>query len=133
MAHQAQTGHRRMGRSINGLGAIVAVVMMAVVMLPAAAQTPTPTPEQMRMLQQLPPSERQALLKSLGLESVPGQSAEPIEFPDGMLPEEPETEEILPEERPLEAGDTIILRLELPLEIWPVGAALDTHLTELFT
>ena len=119
MANQAQAGHRRMSRSINLLGAIVALVMMAAAVTPAAAQTatPTPTPEQMRMLQQLPPSERQALLKSLGIESAPGQTVEDLEFPDSMLPEEPETEEIVPEERPLEAGDTIILRLELPLEL----------------
>ncbi len=39
---------------------------------PARGQMPTatPTPEQLRMLQQLPPSERQALLRSLGWQSA---------------------------------------------------------------
>jgi len=119
MANQTQTGHRRMGRTINGLGAVAALLILAAAVTPAVAQTPTPTPEQMRMLQQLPPSERQALLRSLGLDTVPGQgqSSEQTEFPDSMLPVEPETEELVPEERPLAAGDTIILRLELPLEL----------------
>lgn len=93
---------------------------------PAQSQTPrppapdgqTPTPEQLRMLQQLPPSERQALLKSLGIDTDPTQTTVPLEFPDTMmLPEEPEAEVELPEERRLEAGDSIIVRLELPIDL----------------
>jgi polysaccharide export outer membrane protein len=85
---------------------------------PGAKPTATPTPEQLRMLQQLPPSERQALLRSLGIDTSVTETTVPLEFPETMLPAEvPEPEPEVEEERPLEAGDSIILRLELPLEL----------------
>jgi protein involved in polysaccharide export with SLBB domain len=77
----------------------------------------TPTPEQLRMLQQLPPSERQALLRSLGIDTSPQQATVPLEFPETVLTEEPEAEPVVPEERRLEAGDSIIVRFELPLDL----------------
>lgn len=101
-----------------------AVLLIGLTVLAAAAHaqtrpgaTPTPTPEQLRMLQQLPPSERQELLRSLGIEMPAGGTGTPLEFPETVLTEPTEPEVPVEEERRLAAGDTVIVRLELPLEL----------------
>lgn len=90
----------------------------------ARAQTQTPTPEQMEMLQNLPPEQRQAILDSLARGdsriSSPGvRTDRPLDFPPIVRPRERAADEDAEEsdlgvgETRLKAGDTILLSLEI--------------------
>ena len=90
---------------------LAAIVLMTLgVVVPGEAQTPTP--EQLRMLQQLPEGQRQELMRSMGIEAMSlGDAA--LEFPDTVRP--PELDDEAKDGPPrLQAEDTIIVRLELP-------------------
>lgn len=76
-----------------------------------------PTAEQLQMLQQLPESERQALMQSLGIStgSTPGQTTGATL----LQPTPPTIAPLPPEKEPpgppvLEAGSTVIVKLRLP-------------------
>jgi protein involved in polysaccharide export with SLBB domain len=80
-----------------------------------STQTPTPTPEQLRMLQQLPEGQRQELMRALGITDTDFERQRETEllFPEIVRRPIPGAEE--PEEPPrLEAGSTIIVKLQLP-------------------
>lgn len=92
------------------------LVFAAVFVVALAASTPghaqTPTPEQLRMLQQLPESQRQELMRSMGLQD--DSRAEPtLEFPEAVRPPENDKETKVGPPR-LKAEDTIIVWLEFP-------------------
>jgi protein involved in polysaccharide export with SLBB domain len=81
------------------------------------SQTPTriPTQEQLRMLQQLPENQRRELMQALGITDLDLQrmGQQELQFPETVRPPLPEIEE---EEWPpkLEAGSTVIVKLQLP-------------------
>ena len=82
------------------------------------SQTPTrtPTQEQLRMLQQLPENQRRELMRALGITDLDLQrmGQQELQFPETVRPPLPELEE--EEEWPpkLEAGSTVIVKLQLP-------------------
>jgi len=90
---------------------LAAIALMALgVVVPGEAQTPTP--EQLRMLRQLPEGQRQELMRSMGIEALSLEDAA-LEFPDTVRP--PGVDEEAKDGPPrLQAEDTIIVRLELP-------------------
>jgi polysaccharide biosynthesis/export protein len=81
--------------------------------LPGGTGAPALSPEQLRMLRELPEQQRQELLRSLGVEDPGGEQAELV-FPETVRRQEPAFPR--PEDRVprLEAHSTIIVRLELP-------------------
>jgi len=89
------------------------VLILAVPASPAASQQISP--EQVRLLEQLPPEQRADLLRSMGID-LPGQAArEELEFPELVIPPSEMPEE--PTAVTLGPGDTVIVRLE------PLGPA----------
>jgi polysaccharide biosynthesis/export protein len=95
------------------LGLLMMVMLAVTVHAPVQAQSPTP--EQLRMLRQLPESQRQELMRSMGISEadVRPRREDEIEFPETVR--RPETQPEEPEGPPrLEAGSTIIVRLQLP-------------------
>jgi polysaccharide export outer membrane protein len=85
--------------------------------MPGTMPAQVPTAEQLQMLQQLPESERQALMQSLGIPagSVPGQppGGSPLQQPaPPVTPPAPVTGPTGPPV--IEAGSTIIVKLRLP-------------------
>ncbi len=95
--------------------------------MPAGAQTPTPTPEQIRMFQSLPPDQQQALLEQFGLTgdgadeglettsspagaSVPPQTAG---SPDSLQSALRSVTE-LADRNLIRGGDTVLIDLQLP-------------------
>jgi polysaccharide biosynthesis/export protein len=111
---------------IAAAAGILAILALAIAgVSPAGAQSlsqpispagmPQPTPEQLRMLRQMPESQRQELMRAMGLEEAE-RVEEELEFPDTLrMPEPlaPKLERL--DERPrLEAESTIIVRLTLP-------------------
>src|SRR5688500_10309699 len=116
-------------RRLAGLVAVLAVAA-------AGAQVPTqlpplstpvpgtvpqqaPTAEQLQMLQQLPESERQALMQSLGIPagSVPGQAPTGTQLQQPapvVAPQVPRFDEEQTGPPVLEAGSTVIVKLRLP-------------------
>jgi polysaccharide biosynthesis/export protein len=102
----------------------IAALLLAGGLVPAHAfQSPAPgsltggapaaTPEQLRMLRDLPEQQRQELLRSLGIEDPAGEQTELV-FPETIRPPEPAF--LQPEDRVprLEPHSTVIVRLELP-------------------
>jgi polysaccharide export outer membrane protein len=83
--------------------------------IPGQMPTQTPTADQLRMLQQLPESQRQELMRALGIteldmqrqttQDLQLQQAAPIQAPAAEEPEGPPV---------LEAGSTVIVKLRLP-------------------
>lgn len=90
------------------------LVLLAVCALVAPADAQSPTPEQLRMLRQLPESERRELMRSMGIdEAASADTQAGLAFPETVRPLEPELEE--PEEVVrLKAESTIIVRLTVP-------------------
>lgn len=91
-----------------------------VLLAPAPASAQQPTAEQLRMLQQLPESQRAELMRSMGIEDLGanGRADTRLQFPETIrLPEEEleEVEELLR----LAPNSTVIVRLELPEEVPP--------------
>ena len=85
--------------------------------VPGTMPQQAPTAEQLQMLQQLPESERQALMRALGISPLtgmqPGAGELPLQQPAPVAV--PSTEESEPAGPPtLAAGDTIIVKLRLP-------------------
>jgi protein involved in polysaccharide export with SLBB domain len=116
------TGRRGFGRGLTALAAcLIAAAAQAQIpptLPPAGGAMPAqaPTAEQLQMLQQLPESERQALMQSLGISGTgaPGSTSTGVplqQAPPVVAPPQP----ALPEGPPvLEAGSTIIIKLRLP-------------------
>lgn len=77
---------------------------------PAVAQSPTP--EQIRMLGQLPESQRQELMRSMGITDDALVEAD-LEFPETVHRPDEEKKAVEPPPR-LMPGGTVIVRLELP-------------------
>ena len=113
----------------RGLAGLAAIVAISAAFAQVPAQLPplgtpapglpaqTPTAEQLQMLQQLPESERQALMQSLGISggAIPGQAAggAPLQqMAPVIAPVTPATEHEGPPV--LEAGSTVIVKLQLP-------------------
>lgn len=69
------------------------------------------TPEQLRMLQQLPAGQRAQLMQSLGIDQRQLEQQQ-LEFPQTVLPPPSEMEPVEQEPR-LRPGDTVIVKLEL--------------------
>jgi len=106
----------------RAFGLAVAVALLALSVpdtTQAQANTQQPTQEQLRMLQQLPPSQREALMRSLGISSGASQ---------GSVIETPEQGEqmpvpLFPEEEPVDmeprlgAESSIVLTLQLPEDL----------------
>jgi len=85
--------------------------------VPGTVPQQAPTAEQLQMLQQLPESERQALMQSLGISPLrsgqPGSGQLPLQQPGPIAV--PVPEEAQPTGPPvLAAGDTVIIKLRLP-------------------
>jgi polysaccharide export outer membrane protein len=85
--------------------------------VPGTLPQQAPTAEQLQMLQQLPESERQALMRALGISPLtgmqPGAGELPLQQPAPVAV--PSTQESEPAGPPtLAAGDTIIVKLRLP-------------------
>jgi protein involved in polysaccharide export with SLBB domain len=97
-------------------GLLFAALLMLAGTTLVSAQVPpsaqTPTPEQMQMLRQLPESQRRELMRAMGVRDTARAETE-LEFPETVLPPEPELPE--PEGPPrLKAESTIIVWLTLP-------------------
>src|SRR5699024_7735528 len=96
----------------------------------AAAQTPTPTPDQIRMFQSLPPEQQRALMRQFGIDAP---LEDGVEQPDAALTtpevnrpkpfEQTAVERLLRpgvEQPPkIEGGDTVLLELTQPAD--PTG------------
>jgi protein involved in polysaccharide export with SLBB domain len=87
------------------------------IQIPTQAPTPgqMPTPDQLRMLNQLPEGQRQELMRALGISDIDlqRQAQTELQFPELFQPRTSPTEE--PVGPPLlEAGSTIIVKLQLP-------------------
>jgi polysaccharide export outer membrane protein len=94
--------------------AVFSLLINAFLFQTAVSQT-TLTEDQQRIFQQLPASQREALMKSMGID--PGQQeGQSLEFPETVIQAEPVQPEE-PELRRLEPGDTIIVRLDLPEDL----------------
>jgi protein involved in polysaccharide export with SLBB domain len=101
----------------NILWTVLSVLLMSALVLQTASGQSTLSEDQQRILGQLPASQREALLKSMGIDPDQ-QTDQSLEFPETVVQED---EELLPEpeERRLEPGDTIIVRLDIPVELEP--------------
>lgn len=85
--------------------------------VPGSVPTQSPSAEQLQMLQQLPESERQALLQSLGISggNLPGQTGTPMPLQQAAPVAAPVTTSEEPTGVPtLAAGSTVIVKLRLP-------------------
>lgn len=96
-------------------GFLIAAGLAFIAPQPSQAQSRTPTPEQLRMLQQLPEGQRQELMHSLGITDLDGRTRRETapQFPETVRRPAGEPEEPIGPPR-LEAGSTIIVRLQLP-------------------
>ncbi|MEJ2516375.1 MAG: polysaccharide biosynthesis/export family protein [Gammaproteobacteria bacterium] len=77
------------------------------------------------MLQQLPAGQREALLRSMGIDSRAVPGTDRLEFPQTVIPAQPDEEAELPEVGPvrLKPGDTVIVDLSVgPHETRPAPA-----------
>jgi protein involved in polysaccharide export with SLBB domain len=90
----------------------------------------TPTPDQLRMLSQLPESQRQELMRALGISdptlgatTLPKSPAPAVDLPVRR----PLTPEPLPGPPVLEAGSTIIVKLRLPSTLVPANPSLPSQ------
>jgi polysaccharide biosynthesis/export protein len=91
-------------------GLLLATLLTLACVTTGSAQSPTP--EQLRMLRQLPESQRQELMRSMGLNGTTHVESV-LEFPETVRPPEPKVLETDGPPR-LEAEGTIIVRLKLP-------------------
>ena len=104
------TGIKRLLMGLAGCGLLALSVV-------AMAQAPMPTSEQLELINQLPPAQRQAVLRELRKQQRQAGQDQPLEQPDLVLPmedevaEEPEEEE----EEPLTlTGDsTVVLEFDI--------------------
>ncbi|MEL7023421.1 MAG: SLBB domain-containing protein [Pseudomonadota bacterium] len=80
----------------------------------AAQQTPTPTPEQLRMLQSLPSDQQGELLKQFGLDSGSSSVDDALEFPQLTRPRE-QIEDVDQELRVV-GNDTLVITFEVIAE-----------------
>ena len=115
-------------RSLAGLAAALVVAAAGAQVPPQLPSVGTPVPgtvpqqaptaEQLQMLQQLPESERQALMQSLGIPagSIPGQAptGTQLQQPAPVAPQIPRLDEEQTGPPVLEAGSTVIVKLRLP-------------------
>jgi len=86
---------------------LIAVVPSAALLAQGA---PTPTPEQLELLQSLPESQQRELLEQYGLEPDALENSNALDFP--VLTR---SRELPTEERPevIQAGDTLVISFEL--------------------
>jgi polysaccharide biosynthesis/export protein len=103
-------------RTISTLALLAAALLMSLAgagVAQAQTRNQAPTAEQLQMLRQLPESQRQELMRAMGITDTARTEAE-LEFPDTVRPPEPKPAE--PEGPPrLTADSTVIVRLELPI------------------
>ena len=90
---------------------ILCTGLLLAVFAAASAQVPTPTPEQLQMLQSLPPDQRDALLKELGIGRQGTTGSGAPEFPELSRPADiEEVGENDEEARPrIEGGETLVI------------------------
>lgn len=94
------------------LAAVTLVAVLACGLASSPVLGQSPTPEQLRMLRQLPESQRQELMRSMGIDGLSLSDAA-LEFPETVRPPQLDLQEKDGPPR-LKAGDTVIVRLELP-------------------
>jgi protein involved in polysaccharide export with SLBB domain len=100
----------------HALRAFVALLLLCVTGAPQAAN-PVLTKEQLQLLQQLPPAEREAVLRSLQVKTPAPGLAPGAELPEAAATDQrlPVREPVVPLQPPrLKAADTIIIRFERP-------------------
>jgi polysaccharide biosynthesis/export protein len=90
---------------------VIMVVLVACTLAPQPTGAQPPTPEQLRMLQQLPESQRQEFLRSMGITDTARIEAD-LEFPETVRAPDQDKETIEPLPR-LMPGSTVIVKLDL--------------------
>ncbi|MEO0344841.1 MAG: SLBB domain-containing protein [Pseudomonadota bacterium] len=118
---------------MNRLGLGISLASLFAVGAAAVAQVPTPTPEQLQMLQSLPPDQRAALLEELGIDA-PSSMINPLpDFPTLTQPLDDAEADSEEEPERIKGGETLVITFDtedlddseqLDLESRPALAAL---------